>query len=54
MSTDKPKRQTSKVAKWPKLYKRSYPTGQVGYVVDLGLVNGKRDRKTEVLPDVVG
>lgn len=46
MSTDKPKRQKSKAAKWPKLYKRSYPSGQVGYVVDLGLVNGRRDRQT--------
>jgi integrase len=46
MSTDKPKRQKSKAAKWPRLYKRSYPSGQAGYVVDLGLVNGKRDRQT--------
>src|SRR5437868_6243046 len=34
MSTDKPKGQMSKAAKWPKLYNRSYPSGQVGCVVD--------------------
>ena len=44
-STDKPASR-AKVARWPKLYKRSYPTGQVGYVVDLGLIEGKRDRQT--------
>ena len=35
-----------KAAKWPKMARRVYPSGQVGYVVDLGLIQGKRDRQT--------
>src|ERR1035441_10105544 len=29
---------------WPNVYTRVHRSGQVGYVVDLGLINGKRER----------
>jgi integrase len=38
----KPKRKRS----WPHVYSRTHRSGQVGYVVDLGLINGKRERHT--------
>src|SRR5436190_10419056 len=42
------KKQTSTTdSKWPKVYTRTYPSGQVAYIVDLGFVNGKRERHTE-------
>jgi len=33
-----------KQRQWPNVYSRKQRTGQVSYVVDLGLVNGKRER----------
>jgi len=36
----KPKRKQS----WPYVYSRKHRSGQVGCVVDLGLINGKRER----------
>lgn len=30
---------------WPHVYTRRYPSGQVAYVIDLGLVDGKRERQ---------
>ena len=32
--------------RWPKIYKKVHRSGQVGYVVDLGLINGKRERRS--------
>ena len=29
---------------WPNVYSRKHRSGQVGYMVDLGLINGKRER----------
>ena len=43
----KPTRRTQNDSKWPKVYTRTYPSGQVAYIVDLGFVNGKRERHTE-------
>jgi hypothetical protein len=43
MSTDtaaKAKRKRS----WPNVYSCKHRSGQVGYIVDLGLINGKRER----------
>jgi integrase len=40
------KRQRAKRQAWPPIYKRTHRSGQVGYLVDLGLVNGERVRKT--------
>ena len=34
----------SKPRQWPNVYSRTHRGGQVGYVVDFGLVNGKRER----------
>ena len=31
---------------WPRLYQRTYRSGVVGYMVDCGRVNGKRNRRT--------
>lgn len=31
---------------WPPIYRRTHRSGQVGYLVDLGKVNGKRDRRS--------
>ncbi len=31
---------------WPRIYRRIHRSGQAGFTVDLGLVNGKRDRRT--------
>lgn len=39
------KPQRRKQPQWPGLYKRTHRGGQVGYVVDLGLINGKRNRR---------
>ena len=50
MATAKPSPQTAKKrAKrnlWPRIYTRHHRSGQTGYLVDLGKVNGKRERKT--------
>jgi hypothetical protein len=27
---------------WPNVYSRKHRSGQVGYIVDIGLINGKR------------
>ena len=41
---------TNKLAKakrkrsWPNVYSRKHRSGQAGYIVELGLVNGKRER----------
>ncbi len=35
-----------KTPRWPKIYTRVHRSGQPGYVVDLGLINGKRERHT--------
>src|SRR5687768_16476070 len=45
----KPKRnrKASTDSKWPKVYTRTYPSGQVAYIVDLGFINGKRERHTK-------
>jgi integrase len=40
--TSKPKRKRS----WPNVYSRKHRSGQVSYVVDLGLINGKRERRS--------
>ena len=32
--------------RWPKIYKKVHRSGQVGYVADLGLINGKRERRS--------
>ena len=38
-------RQNSKKrSQWPNVYKRVYASGQVGFLVDLGLLDGKRNR----------
>ena len=36
--------QKSKKRQWPNVYSRTHSGGQASYVVDLGLVNGKRER----------
>lgn len=41
------KKLSSTDAKWPKVYTRRYPSGQVAYIVDLGFINGKRERHTK-------
>ncbi len=35
---------SSRKRSWPHVYTRSHPTGQTSFVVDLGLINGKRER----------
>ena len=32
--------------RWPKIYKKIHRSGQVGYGIYLGLINGKRERRT--------
>ena len=34
---------------WPNVYSRTHRSGQVGYMVDLGLINGKAILLVEVL-----
>lgn len=41
-----PKRRRAKRQAWPPVYKRTHRSGQVGYLVDLGQINGRRARKT--------
>jgi integrase len=38
------KRKKAKRRQWPNVYSRTHRSGQVSYVVDLGLINGKRER----------
>src|SRR5688572_26921296 len=38
------KRKKAKKRQWPNLYSRTHRSGQVSYVVDLGLIKGKRER----------
>lgn len=40
-----PRKRASRKA-WPPIYRLTHRSGQVGYMVDLGKVNGKRDRRT--------
>ncbi len=37
---------SSRKRSWPHVYTRSHPTGQTSFVVDLGLINGKRERRS--------
>jgi len=41
MAAKKPKPKRRRL--WPHLYSRKHRRGQVGQVVDLGLINGKRE-----------
>ena len=34
----------AKLRQWPNVYKRVHRGGQAGFVVDLGLINGKREQ----------
>jgi hypothetical protein len=43
MATDKLAKAKRKRS-WPNLYSRKHRSGQVGYIVDLSLINGKRER----------
>ena len=36
----------SKKNKWPRVYTRRYHSGQTGYLVDIGIIDGKRIRKS--------
>ena len=40
LNESKPKRKRT----WPHVYRRTHRSGRVGYVVDLGLINGQRER----------
>ena len=35
-----------KTSRWPKVYKRIHRSGETGYVVDLGIIAGKRQRRS--------
>jgi integrase len=37
-------RNTRKKRQWPNVYSRRHRSGEVGFIVDVGLVNGKRER----------
>ena|ERR1017187_7635000 len=39
---------------WPNVYTRVHRSGQVSYVVDLGLINGKRERYSFKAKDEAG
>ena len=41
-----PKSLKARKSQWPKIYTRRHRSGQVGYLVDRGLINGKRERKS--------
>lgn len=38
------RRKTRKKRQWPNIYSRRHRSGEIGFVVDVGLVNGKRER----------
>jgi len=40
-------KQSRRKRSWPNVYKRKHRSGQVGYVVDLGLVNNKNKDRLE-------
>lgn len=38
------RRKTRKKKQWPNVYSRRHRSGEIGFIVDVGLVNGKRER----------